>query len=239
MSPLAAQTRKLAVLQSNYIPWKGYFDLINEVDEFVLYDDMQYTSNDWRNRNRIKTPQGPIWLTIPVATKGHFGQPICDVKVVNDLWRRKHWVALTLNYARAPHFQRYRAAFEALYLDSTEDRLSAINFGFLQTVCDILGIKTRLSWSMDCALDGDRNERLVGLCRQFGATHYRSGPAARAYLDAARFTQAGIDVSYVDYAGYPNYTQLFGDFVHEVSVLDLIFNEGPDAPRFMKSFGQR
>ena len=239
MNTLSPLPRKLAVLQSNYIPWKGYFDLINTVDDFVLYDDVQYTRNDWRNRNRIKTPQGPAWLTIPVVTKGHFGQPIREVKVANALWRRKHWAALSLNYARAPHFQRYRAVFEALYLDSTEDRLSIINFDFLQTVCDILGIKTRLSWSMDCVLEGDRNERLVGLCRQFGAMYYLSGPAARSYLDAARFTQAGIDVSYVDYAGYPTYTQLFGDFVHEVSVLDLIFNEGPDAPLFMKSFGGR
>lgn len=230
---------KLAVLQSNYIPWKGYFDLINSVDDFVLYDDMQYTSNDWRNRNRIKTPQGGQWLTIPVASKGQFGQAIREVRVANGLWRRKHWQALLLNYGRARFFARYREPFEALYLDRTDDRLSVINFAFIELVCAILGIKTRLSWSMDHVLAGDRNQRLIGLCREFGASSYLSGPAARSYLDEAGFAAAGIDVSYIDYAAYPAYHQLFGDFVHEVSVLDLIFNEGPDAPRFMKSFGGR
>lgn len=230
---------KLAVLQSNYIPWKGYFDLINMVDEFVLYDDMQYTSNDWRNRNRIKTRQGVEWLSIPVMTKGRFGQAVKDAVVADQHWRRKHWTTLCGSYAKARYFRQYRDVFAALYLDRHDERLSAINFSFLQTACRLLGITTRLSWSMDHRLEGDRNERLINLCRRLGATHYVSGPAARAYLDEPRFSEAGIAVSYIDYTGYPPYSQLFGAFVHEVSILDLIFNEGPEAPRFMKSFANR
>lgn len=227
---------RLAVLQSNYIPWKGYFDLINRVDEFVIYDDMQYTTNDWRNRNRIKTPAGLEWLTVPVTTKGRFGQTIKDSVVASPHWRRKHWAALCGNYARAKHFKDYRELFEELFLARDDQYLSAINFGFMQAICKLLGIKTRLNWSMDYHLEGDRNERLIGLCQQLGADYYLSGPAAKTYLDEERFARTGITVAYMDYTGYPQYEQQFGSFVHEVSILDLIFNEGAAAPRYMKSF---
>lgn len=229
---------RLAVLQSNYLPWKGYFDLINMVDDFVIYDDMQYTTNDWRNRNRIKTPAGLKWLTVPVITKGRFGQAIKDAVVTSPHWRRKHWTALCCNYAGARHFKDYRDLFEELFLARDDQRLSAINFSFMQAICGLLGITTRLTWSMDHRLEGDRNERLVGLCRQLGATHYLSGPAARTYLDEERFARAGITVSYMDYTGYPEYKQQSGPFIHEVSILDLIFNEGTAAPCYMKSFAQ-
>jgi hypothetical protein len=236
---LPTQPKRLAVVQSNYIPWKGYFDLINAVDEFVLYDDMQYTTNDWRNRNLIKTPSGAHWLTIPVATKGRFGQPIREVRTAGSIWRRKHWNAILLSYGKSTHFERYRGEFESLYLDRDDELLSTINLGFLQAACRALGIKTRITFSMAYTLEGDRNQRLIGLCDQIGATKYVSGPAASVYLDEARFASAGIEVTYFDYSGYPTYKQRFGDFTHHVSVLDLIFNEGPDAPRFMKSFSVR
>ena len=228
--------KRVAIVQSNYIPWKGYFDLINSVDEFILYDDMQYTRRDWRNRNRIKTPNGPIWLTIPVEVKGKYMQKIRDTVVSDPDWSRRHWETILHNYGRAACFREYRPAFEALYLRCQERQLSAINHRFITAICGILGIQTRISWSMDYRLAEGKTERLVDLCRQAGATEYLSGPAARDYIDPEPFHAAGITLRYMDYGGYPEYGQLNPPFVHEVSVIDLILNVGREAPKYMKSF---
>ena len=228
--------KSLAVVQSNYIPWKGYFDLINSVDECVLLDDVQYTRRDWRNRNRIKTRTGPAWLTIPVNAKGRYLAPINEVTISDAAWGVKHWRTISANYARAPHFSDHRHAFERLYLDSEHTHLSAINHTWIRAICAHLGIRTKLSWSMDYHLVEGRTERLVDICRQAGATEYLSGPAAKGYIDDRLFEQAGIKLTYFDYAGYPEYPQLFPPFDHHVTVLDLMFNTGPDATAYMLSF---
>ena len=227
--------KRVAILQSNYIPWKGYFDLIAQVDAFVLYDDVQYTRQDWRNRNRIKTAQGPLWLTIPVDVKFSDRQKIKDTKVSNQTWRRQHWKSIAQSYSRAPFFSTYRQCLEEAYLGSDAAYLSEINAGWLRTLCGLLGIGTQLSWSMDYALTSeDRTERLIELCQRLQADEYVSGPAAKAYLDEAAFNAAGIAVRWMDYAGYPEYRQLYPPFDHFVSVLDLLLSEGPKAPQFMK-----
>jgi hypothetical protein len=228
--------KRIAISQSNYIPWKGYFDLINSVDEFVLYDDMQYTRQDWRNRNRIKTPQGPHWLTIPVQAKGRLLRKIKDTVISDPDWARVHWETLVQNYRRAPHFHTYRNDLETLYREPPSRFLSEVNQRWLTTLCGIMQIDTRITWSMDYSLAEDRNERLVGICRQAGADEYLSGPAAQAYLDEAAFQRAGIKVVYMDYSGYPEYEQLHGPFDHFVTVLDLLLCVGPDYRRFMKSW---
>ncbi len=229
--------KRLAILQSNYIPWKGYFDLINSADLFILYDTAQFTKNDWRNRNRVKTRQGPTWLTIPVAHQ--FGQLIQDTTVSDPKWASKHWTTLSQTYARSPYFARYKDWLDGLYREAArETKLSAINHRFLSEICRVLEIKTPLSWSSDYRLVEGQTQRLVDLCKQVGAAEYLSGPAARAYLDEGRFEQDGIKVSYVDYSGYAEYRQLYPPFEHGVSILDLLFNEGPDASRYMKSFGE-
>ncbi len=228
--------KKLAILQSNYIPWKGYFDLINLVDEFILLDDMQYTRRDWRNRNKIKTPAGLSWLTIPVKVKNNYFQKIKDTVISDPQWNRRHWQSIVHNYARAKYFPTYRALFEDLYLTSDERSLSQINHRFLVAICEILGIKTRLSWSMDYQLAEGKTERLVDLCKQAGATEYISGPSAKDYIDEELFRREGIALRYMDYSDYPLYEQLFPPFEHAVSVIDLIFNVGPEASRYMKSF---
>jgi hypothetical protein len=227
---------RLAIVQSSYVPWKGYFDLIHAVDQFVLYDDVQFTRRDWRNRNRIKTPRGPAWLTIPVNTKGRYLDPIKDITVSEPSWGVQHWKTIAANYARAPYFSKYAGIFERLYLECRDTRLSAINYTWIQAICRILGIDTRLSWSMDYELAQGRTERLVGICRQVGATSYISGPSARSYIDAQQFVAANVELTYFDYSGYPEYSQLFPPFHHHVSILDLIFNQGPDAARYMLSF---
>jgi WbqC-like protein family len=227
-------TKRVAIVQSNYIPWKGYFDLIRSVDEFVLFDDVQYTRRDWRNRNRIKAPAGPIWLTIPVNAKGNHLAPINRITVSDRSWARRHWRSLVAHYRRAAHFETYRQPFEALYAEcGDETYLSAINYKMISKVCELLGIRTKLSWSTDFPIVQGRTERLVGICAHAGAGTYVSGPSARGYIDPACFAAAGIDLVYFDYSGYAEYEQLHPPFDHHVSILDLLFSQGPDAPRYM------
>lgn len=225
--------KRVAIVQSNYIPWKGYFDMIASVDEFVLYDDMQFTRRDWRNRNLIKTPQGEKWLTVPVQVKGKYSQAIRDTMLDGDDWAESHWRSLTLNYARAQHFGTMRDLIRPLY-EARFETLSTLNRHFLEAICRLLGIGTRLSNSWDYRLSDGKSEKLADLCLQAGGTIYVSGPAARDYLDEAVFAERGIAVEWFDYAGYPEYPQLWGDFVHGVTILDLLFNCGADAGRYMK-----
>jgi len=232
----AASGKRIAIVQSSYIPWKGYFDLMNSVDEFVLFDDVQYTRRDWRNRNRIKTSGGPAWLSIPVSSKGQYDAPIKEIRVDDGTWAARHWRTIRANYARASHFRSYAAVIEQMYCQCAETHLSGINRRCLAAICELLGIRTKLSWSWEYNIIDGKTERLVSICRQAGAAVYLSGPSAAAYLDARHFENAGIELVYFDYAGYPPYRQLFPPFDHHVSVLDLILNEGPDARRFMLSF---
>src|SRR6266496_3721824 len=213
--------KTVAVVQSNYIPWRGYFDLINSVDEFILYDDMQFTKRDWRNRNTIKSRDGVIWLTIPVQVKGKYFQKIRETIVADHIWESQHWQSIVHNYSRAKYFFEYKALFEELYSGS-EDKLSQINYRFITALCNILGIITTISWSTNYDLTGDRTERLVNLCKQTNATNYLSGPAAKAYLNEEAFVREGIAVSYMDYSGYPEYGQLYPPFEPLVSIIDLI-----------------
>ncbi len=224
----------VAIVQSNYIPWKGYFDLLQRADEFVLYDDMQYTRRDWRNRNRIKTRNGLQWLTIPVEVKGRFEQKIKDTEVSDRSWPEKHWKSLTHNYSKAPHFRDYRDRLEALYVQAGKlDRLSDVNHLFIRAICGMLGIDTRITWSMDYELVGGKSERLLGLCRTLDANVYLSGPAARGYLDENLFLASGIQVQWMDYGGYPEYPQIHPPFEHGVTALDLLLNAGPESPRYL------
>ena len=230
-------TKAAAIVQSNYIPWKGYFDLINMVDEFILLDDVQYTRRDWRNRNLIKTANGTRWLTIPVQVKGKYTQNINETRVSDPLWGKRHWATIVQNYRAARCFGQIAPVLEPCFLEGGEEYLSRINFRLIKAICGLLGIKTRLSWSTDHVHEEGRNQRLISLCKAVGATRYVSGPSAEGYMDQALWVGSGIALSFIDYGDYPVYTQLHGEFQHGVTVLDLLFNEGEDAPRYMKSFG--
>ena len=225
--------KKVAIVQSCYIPWKGYFDLINIVDEFILYDDVQYTKRDWRNRNKIKTPQGTTWLTIPIAVKGRFRQKIREAQVANHGWASKHWRAINFSYSKAPYFEEIRPHLEFLYKAcSSETYLSKVNYLFLKAIADMIGIKTRISWSTDYKYGGNRTEALVALCQQAGGEIYLSGPKAKNYLEEKLFELAEIQVCWVDYRAYPAYRQLYcPPFIHEVSIIDLLMNEGSEGGR--------
>jgi len=207
--------------------------MIASVDEFILFDDMQFTRRDWRNRNLIKTPQGTLWLTVPVEVKGKFTQAIRDAKIVDGVWALNHWKSLCLNYKRSAHFDTVSAFLEPLYC-SQHETLSELNRFFLQSICGFLGIGTRITSSWDYPHADGKSERLASLCAHAGADVYVSGPAARNYLEEGVFTDRGIAVEWFDYSGYPPYPQLWGEFIHGVSILDLIFNTGPEATRYMK-----
>jgi hypothetical protein len=228
-----APQKTVAILQSNYVPWKGYFDVMRRVDEFILYDDVQYTRRDWRNRNLLKSPAGIRWLTIPVQVKGRYLQDIDETIISDPEWGERHWATLVAWYARAPFFQRYRATIEGLYHEVRDPCLSEINRRFLEALRDLLGISTPLVPSRQYFATGRGTERLVHICRAAGASRYLTGPAARRYLDEARFRAAGIEVMWMSYEGYPEYPQLYPPFDHHVSALDLLFSVGDDAPRYM------
>lgn len=232
-------SRRVAVVQSNYIPWKGYFDLIASVDLFVLLDEVQYTKRDWRNRNRIKTPSGPRWLTVPVQVKGRYHQRIDETVVSDPGWAERHWATLEGAYRETPHLGEYadelRAAYEAV---SGFERLSDINRALIERTITLLGIDTPVVFSTDLerGAPGDQADatlRLVDICVAAEAGEYVSGPAARAYLDTAPFDAAGIGVRWASYEGYTEYPQPHPPFRHDVTALDLLFCTGSDAPRHM------
>ncbi|NRB39888.1 MAG: WbqC family protein [Pseudomonadales bacterium] len=225
-------SKKVAILQSNYIPWKGYFDLISAVDEFILYDDMQYTKNDWRNRNQVKTPNGVEWISIPVGKA--ISRRIRDVELSNSVWQKKHWRTLEMSYRRSPYFNDVAEWLSPLYLSIAYTSLSQVNRLFLEAICSYLGINTVISNSWDYQLIEGKSERLADLCLQAGASEYISGPAARAYLDKQAFEAVGIELSWFEYSDYPEYPQLWGEFSHGVTILDLLFNCGKDANQYMK-----
>lgn len=224
--------KKIAILQSNYIPWKGYFDMIAAVDEFILYDDVQFTKNDWRNRNKIKTQNGIHWLSVPVGQD--IRRLVCEVELTDKCWQSKHWSTISHSYKRTPHFEAIASKLEPLYLQHEYTHLSQLNRTLIEFVCEQLGIKTKISNSWDYTLIEGKSERLADLCTQAGGTEYISGPAAKDYIDESVFTERGIKLAWFDYAGYPEYPQLWGEFIHEVTILDLLFNCGKDASRYMR-----
>lgn len=229
-------TKKVAISQSNYIPWKGYFDNIAQVDEFVLYDDMQYTKRDWRNRNKIKTPQGLKWMSIPVEVKGKFFQKISETKISDPNWCKNHIALLKQNYSKAASYKNAIPFVEELYVAANNLKtISEVNHHFITQICNYLNIKTKISFSSDYnLLEEGKTERLVDLCTQLNADSYYTGSAAKNYMDTVLFEKENIDVKYYDYSGYTEYSQLYNEFEHGVSILDLIFNEADNSTNFLK-----
>jgi len=232
--------RRLAVIQSSYVPWKGFFDFVNSVDEFVLYDDVEFSKGSFRNRNKIKTASGLSWLTIPVNVT--LGMPIKDVTIAKKDWGKRHWDQLHNAYRKAPHFDEIAALVKPLYDRDDWPTLTAVNLAFFELICNYLGVKTRTRMSMEFELVGDRVERLINLAKATGCQEYVSGPAAKAYLGSAEerlFEENGVALRYFDYGTYPPYEQLHPPFDHQVSILDLMFSCGKESTLYMRSFGQR
>lgn len=229
-------TMRICIIQSNYIPWKGFFDLIGRCDEYVIFDRVQYARRHWHNRNRIKTANGVQWLTIPVATRGRFEQPIDEVEIEKGKhWAEKHWRALELAYRKAPFFEALAPDVKALYERAAKEALlTEVNEIFLRGIAGLLGLKTRFTRDRAYPSSGAKTERLLGIATAAGADTYLSGPSARDYFDETMFRAAGITTEWMSYDGYPEYRQLHGGFEHAVTVLDLLFNTGPEAPRYLR-----
>lgn len=225
---------RILITQSNYIPWKGFFDSMNQVDKVVLYDDMQFTKRDWRNRNLIKTPNGLKWLTIPVEVKGKFHQKINETIISDKSWNIKHLNILKENYKKADSYKDVIDWVENLYENCQFEFLSDVNHYFLENINKYLGVETEVLRSDSFKLVEGKTERLVGLCKDLKATEYFSGPSAKNYMDEELFEKESIKLNYFNYSGYKEYSQLHGDFEHNVSILDLIFNLGKCSRSFFK-----
>jgi hypothetical protein len=227
--------KKIIITQSNYIPWKGFFDSISAVDVFVVYDDMQYTKRDWRNRNLIKTQNGLKWLSIPVEVSGNYLQKIKDTKVADKNWFNSHWDAIKQNYKQSYHFKEMSDWIEPLYKNCKFEYLTDINMHFINSINNFFDIKTEVRYSSEFKLADEKTQKLVSICKDLHATDYFSGPAAKSYMDEAIFKAASINIHYWDYNNYPEYPQLNPPFEHSVSVLDLIFNSGLESKNYMKN----
>lgn len=228
---------KVAVVQSNYLPWRGYFDLIHDADVFVFYDDVQYTTNDWRNRNRVKGANGPVWLTVPVGNQND--RRICEVEIRDRGWARKHWMTIEQSYRKAPGFARYGAFFKRIY-EREWTSLSELNQSLIRAIAiEFLGISTAMRDVRDYQIAGARGDRLLDLLKQVGATDYVSGPSARAYLDEVGYLREGIRVHWKDYSTYPEYPQLHGAFEPNVSIVDVLMNCGEAAPDYIWGYRTR
>jgi len=226
--------KRVAILQSNYIPWKGYFDLISRVDLFVFHDDLQYTKQDWRNRNRIKGPGGTRWLTVPCGADE--SRRICDVELSEPGWQAAHWRRIVASYRRAPFFANFAPELEGFYLGRQWRTLSELNqFLITHIAREWLQLGAEFRDSREFDLTERKAERVLQLLGRTGATHYLSGPAAKAYLDEASFARAGTALEWMTYGPYLEYPQLYPPFEHEVTVLDLLFHTGPDARRYINA----
>lgn len=232
--------RKAAILQSNYLPWKGYFDIIHDVDVFVILDDVQYTKDDWRNRNRLKSKEGLTWITVPMLTHGRSGQKICEAEINQRVkWQRKHLSAIQNLYGKSPNFDFCSKLFEEVYSAREWLYLSDLNIFLIQRVCEMLEIQTPLIDSRELKVQideedpGRRTDRVIEICKHVGATHYLSGPAAKSYIEPQKFEMAAISLEYKEYAHYPEYPQRYGEFEHAVSIVDLLCNCGPESSQYI------
>jgi hypothetical protein len=223
----ACGPRTCVVLQPGYLPWLGFFDQLERADEFVFLDDVQFDKHGWRNRNRIKGPDGPQWLTVPVRMGGRSWPRICDVTIdsTQRRWVAKHLQSLRSNYGPCPFFDWLYPELEAV-LRQPWERIADLDIALVSRLCNLLGLRRSIHRSSPMDIAGDRCERLVEICRRLGCDHYYSGVAARDYLDVALFERAHIGVEFQEYV-HPEYAQRYGAFVSHLSVVDLMFNCGP------------
>ena len=222
------------MIQSNYVPWKGYFDIINDVDIFVFYDDVQYTTRDWRNRNMIKPKGTPLWITVPVKNESLRTKKIFEVEIDNtQKWQLKHMKSITLSYSKAPYLKDYMGFIEKIYVDSEWTSLVELNRFVIKGICKLLGITTEFVNLEDLNIDGNKDgERIIKVCRELNCRFMLNGPSARSFIDQSLFDDAGIEIDYKIY-NYPEYRQMGQPFEHKVSILDLLFNTGKEAPYYI------
>lgn len=226
---------KIAIIQPSFLPWRGYFHLIQRCDKFVFYDDVQYDKHSWRNRNLIKTESGPRWLTVPVLTRNKFGQRINEVEINNvsgARWAKKMSNTIYHNYRKAKCFNKYFSFFEPIFLKEWS-KIAELDIATTIGICDLLGIKRSFHRASELGVSGERIPRLIGICKKLGGNHYISGPSAKNYIKSdEKFVENGITLEFHRY-DYPEYEQLYGGFEPNVSIIDLLFNCGDNSPGYI------
>lgn len=221
----------VGIIQPNFIPWRGYFDFIREVDVFVFLDDVQYTSQDWRNRNRLRSRSGPSqWITVPVL--GSRSALLRDVRIdPNPRWARKHLAYLRQNYARAPHLDLVTGLLAEAY--DRHGSLSDLNIALCRRIMALLGLETPTLRASELGCEGVKDARLIALVQRLNGDRYLSGPAAKAYLQPGLWADAGIELAFKGYGGYPEYRQIAEPFDPAVSIIDLLAMEGSRARHYL------
>ena len=233
----STHARTAVVLQPSYIPWRGYFDLIQRADVFVFYDDVQYDKHGWRNRNRIKTASGPRWLTIPVLSKGNIDNNLLIQEVMCDArfdWRHKHLEQIRHAYRKAPYFKETFSFLNELFASAPTDRLAEFTIFTTIAIAERLGLTGSFARSSELGVTGSKNDRLLQTLASVQATHYISGPSAKAYISAEAFAAAKIDLEYAHY-DYEPYEQLHPPYEPQVSIIDLLFMQGSNAAAHLES----
>lgn len=215
----------ISVHQPQYIPWLGYFHKILDSDAFVFLENVQYKKREFQNRNKVRTKNGFIWLTVPVISKGRYYQRIKDVEIDNTKpWQRKHWEGIKFNYSGAEFFNDYARFFERLYNEKW-NRLLDLNVEIVKFFLDCFRIKTPLYFEDTLNVSGEGTERIIGICKGLGAKKYLSGTGGKGYLDEDLFEKNGIELLYQNFT-HPEYKQAYDGFVPNLSAIDLLFNCG-------------
>lgn len=224
---------KIGILQPGYLPWLGFFEQMERTDLFILYDDVQYDKNGWRNRNRIKTPGGWQWLTVPVKVE-YRNLPLIKEILIDDRasWQKKHLGTINQYYRDAPYFDQYYPELEKI-LRRRFRFLIDVDLELIAWLVNSLGLERRIILSSELDLPGRSTERLIRICRHFGADSFYEGASGRDYIDEALFRDAGIRLEYQDYQ-HPVYPQLYGEFVPYLSTVDLLFNCGAHSLEILK-----
>lgn len=226
---------RVVVLQPTYLPWMGYLGMVDLADIFVFYDDVQFSVQSWQQRNKIKTAQGWIWLTVPVVRQ--FGSTINDTRINNITnWNKKHWESIKQSYSKAPFFEKYALIFQGVYENEWE-YLADLNISLIKKTAEILGLETKFMVSSELKSEGVKTERLMNILNKIGATEYISGPGARDYIEVDKFKENSVKLYWYEYQ-HPVYPQIRGEFIPYLSVIDLLFNTGDEALRYIREGSQ-
>lgn len=224
----------VSVHQPHYLPWLGYLDKIDQSDLFVVLDNVQYKKREFQNRNRIKTPDGETWLTVPVVTKGKYEQKTSEVEIDNSVsWQDKHARSLEMNYGKAAHYGEVMGRLMKYYDREPWGRLMDLSVEMLKYYLEAFGIETPVRFESEFDIQGLRTERIVNICLATGADTYLSGSGAKEYLEEGMFEKAGLKLEYQHYR-HPVYRQLHGEFRPYMCAADLLFNHGPESGEIMK-----
>lgn len=228
---------RCAIMQPNYLPWIGYFNLIYNCDKFVFLDHVHYTKEEWISRNRIKTPNGWTYLTVPIKRKNLLHQPICKAEIDNiKNWRETHWRTIKFNYTKAPYFKKFESTFQEIY-QKKWSHISNLNVKLINKILDIFQLKKEIFFSSALNIPGQKTDLVINICKYLKADEYFSPNGAKEYIEEDKFRENNIRLIYQTFSdNHPIYPQLWGNFISHLSIIDLIFNCGKDGFKYIKTY---